>query len=118
MTPVLDAELRARAEIERSPSVYFVLVEDGGAVPVLDTLYAVQLPQDTGRFRVRKDRDGEVRRFDLQFKLRGRWKTVHAAWRQLKGRNLDPAENRPVAITTFATKVLEPMGVKKWNPKK
>lgn len=109
---VLETELKLRAEIERSPSVFFVLVEDGGRTSVLDTLYAVQLPQDIGRFRLRDGLDG----FDLQFKLRGRWKAVHAVWRQLKGRNLDPAENRPFAVTSFAKKILEPMGVKKWKP--
>ena len=107
-----EIELKLRAEIERSPSVFFVLVEDGGQTSVLDTLYAVQLPQDAGRFRIQDGLDG----FYLQFKLRGRWKRVHAVWKQLKGRNLDPAENRPFVVKSFAKKILEPMGVKKWKP--
>ena len=103
-----------RSEIERSPAVFSVLVEDEGEAALLGTLYAVLMPQDADRFRVWDDGDG----FDVMFKLRGRWRRVDAAWRQLKGRDLDPAESRPVAVTTFGRKVLKEYGVKEWKPKK
>ena len=102
------------SEIERSPAVFFVLVEDGGEAALLGTLYAVRMPCDAGRFRVWDDGDG----FDVLFKLRGRWRRVDAAWRQLNGRRLDPAENRPVALVTFGRKVLKEYGVREWKQKK
>ena len=108
-------EPELRSEIERSPDVFFILCEDGDGPTLLGTLYAVLMPQDADRFRVWDDRDG----FDVLFKLRGRWHRVDAAWRQLKRRNLDPAESRPVSITTFGRKVLKKTyGVKEWKPKK
>ena len=107
-------EFVMRSEIERSPTVFSVLVEDNGEAALLGTLYTVRMPHDAGRFRVWDDGEG----FDVMFKLRGRWRRVDAAWRQLKGRDLDPAENRPVALVTFGRKVLKEYGVKKWEPKK
>ena len=108
-------ELALRSEIERSPAVFSVLVEDNGEAALLGTLYSVLMPQDSGRFRVWDDGEG----FDVMFKLRGRWRRVDAAWRQLKGRDLDPAENRPVAVTTFGRKILKnTYGVREWKPKK
>lgn len=108
-------ELELRSEIERSPDVFFILCEDGDGTALLGTLYAVLMPQDAGRFRVWDDGNG----FDVLFKLRGRWHRVDAAWRQLKRRNLDPEESRPVSITTFGRKVLKKTyGVKEWKPKK
>lgn len=103
-----------RPETGGSPATFFVLVEDGGRAALHGTLYAVLMPRDTERFRVWDDGDG----FDVLFKLRGRWRRVDAAWRQLMGRDLDPAENRPVAVTTFGRKVLKEYGAKKWKPKK
>ena len=94
--------------------MFFVLVEDGVHAALRGTLYAVRMPCDAGRFRVRDDGDG----FDVLFKLRGRWRRVDAAWRQLNGRGLDPAENRPVALVTFGRKVLKAYGVKEWKPRK
>ena len=108
------AEPAPRPETERSPATFFVLVEDGGHAALHGTLYAVLMPRDAGRFRVWDDGDG----FDVLFKLRGRWRRVDAARRQLKGRDLDPAENRPVAVTTFGRKVLKEYGVREWKPKK
>ena len=106
-------EPELRSEIERSPAVFSVLVEDNGEAALLGTLYAVQLPSsDLSRFRLWDDEDG----YDVFFKLRGRWRRVDAVWMQLKGR--DPAESRPVAIVTFGRKVLKEYGVKKWKPKK
>ena len=115
MTSVsLASEEKARSEIERSPSVFFVLCDDGADEVTLETLYAVLMPQDAGRFRVWDDDNG----FDVFFKLRGRWHRVNAAWMQLKKRNLDPAENRSIAIVTFGRKILKDRyGVKKWKPK-
>ena len=108
-------EPELRQEIERSPDVFFILCEDGDGTALLGTLYSVLMPQDAGRFRVWDDGNG----FDVLFKLRGRWHRVDAAWRQLKRRNLDPAESRPVSITTFGRKVLKKTyGVKEWKPKK
>ena len=107
-------ELELRSEIERSPDVFFILCEDGDGAALLGTLYAVIMPQDAGRFRVWDDRDG----FDILFELCGRWRRVNAVWRQLKGRNLDPAESRPVSIATFGRKVLKrTYGAKEWKPK-
>ena len=31
------------------------------------------------------------------------------------GRDLDPAESRPVAVTTFGRKILKEYGAKKWK---
>ena len=112
MSAVVEHALRS--EIERSPAVFSVLVEDKGGTALLGTLYAVRMPCDAGRFRVWDDGDG----FDVLFKLRGRWHRVDAAWRQLKGRDLDPAESRPVALVTFGRKVLKAYGVREWKPKK
>lgn len=112
MSAVVEHALRS--EIERSPAVFSVLVEDNGEAALLGTLCTVLMPQDAGRFRVWDDGDG----FDVMFKLRGRWHRVDAAWRQLNGKGLDPAENRPVAVTTFGRKVLGEYGVKRWKPKK
>ena len=64
-----------RPEIERSPAVFSVLVEDGGEAALLGTLCAVHMPRDAGRFRVWDDGEG----FDVMFKLRGRWRRVDAA---------------------------------------
>lgn len=115
MSAAADAELRARSEIEGSPDVFFVLCEDGNRTTLLGTLYAVLMPQDADRLRVWDDGEG----FDVFFKLRGRWHHVDAAWMQLKKRGLDPAENRPVAITSFGRRILrERYGVKEWKPKK
>ena len=112
MSAAEDAETRARLEIERSPGVFFVLCEDGNRDPLLGTMYAVQLPSsDLGRFRLWDDADG----FDIMFKLRGRWRRVNAVWRQLKRLDLDAAENRPVAITTFGRRILKKMGAKEWK---
>ena len=99
---------------DRAPDVFLVLCEDGNGAALLGTLYAVRMPCDAGRFRVWDDGDG----FDVLFKLRGRWHRVDAAWRQLNGRGLDPAENRPVALVTFGRKVLKTYGVREWKPKK
>ena len=99
---------------DRAPDVFFVLCEDGNGAALLGTLYAVSMPWDAGRFRVWDDGDG----FDVLFKLRGRWHRVDAAWRQLNGRGLDPAESRPVAVTTFGRKVLKAYGMKEWKPRK
>lgn len=108
-------ELELRSEIEGSPDVFFILCEDGTGPALYGALYAVIMPQDAGRFRVWDDRDG----FDVLFELYGRWRRVNAIWRQLKKRNLDPAESRPVSITTFGRKVLKKTyGVKEWRPKK
>ena len=112
MSAVVEHALRS--EIERSPAVFSVLVEDNGEAALLGTLYAVLMPQDSGRFRVWDDGEG----FDVMFKLRGRGRRVDAAWRQLKGRDLDPAESRPVALVTFGRKVLKAYGVREWKPKK
>lgn len=98
----------------RAPDVFLVLCEDGNGTALLGTLYAVRMPCDTGRFRVWDDGDG----FDVMFKLRGRWHRVDAAWRQLNGSGLDPAENRPVALVTFGRKVLKEYGVREWKPRK
>lgn len=108
-------ELGLRSEIERSPDVFFILCEDRDGTALLGTLYAVFMPQDVDRFRVCDDKDG----FDVLFELCGRWHRVNAVWKQLKGRNLDPAESRPVLITTFGRKVLKKTyGVKEWKPKR
>ena len=108
-------ELGLRSETERSPDVFFVLCEDGTGPALYGTLYTVIMPQDAGRFRVWDDGNG----FDVLFKLRGRWHRVDAAWRQLKRRNLDPEESRPVSITTFGRRVLKKTyGVKEWKPKR
>ena len=108
-------ELELRSEIERSPDVFFILCEDGDGPALLGTLYAVFMPQDVDRFHVQDDKDG----FDVLFELCGRWRRVSAVWRQLKGRNLDPAESRPVSITTFGRRVLKKTyGVKEWKPKR
>lgn len=108
-------ELGLRSETERSPDVFFVLCEDGMGPALYGTLYTVIMPQDAGRFRVWDDGDG----FDVFFKLRDRWHRVDAAWKQLKGKDLDPAESRPVSITTFGRKVLKKTyGVKEWKPRK
>ena len=112
MSAVVEHALRS--EIERSPVVFSVLVEDNGEAALLGTLYAVLMPQDSGRFRVWDDGEG----FDVMFKLRGRGRRVDAAWRQLKGRDLDPAESRPVALVTFGRKVLKAYGVREWKPGK
>ena len=112
MSAVVEHALRS--EIERSPAVFFVLVEDKGETALLGTLYAVLMPRDAGRFRVWDDGEG----FDVMFKLRGRWRRVDAAWRQLNGTGLDPAENHPVTLVTLGRKVLGKYGVKKWKPKK
>ena len=107
-------ELGLRSEIERSPDVFFVLCDDWNRSTLLGTLYAVQLPSDLGRFRLWDDGKG----FGVFFKLRGRWHRVDAAWRQLKRRNLDPAENRSIAIVTLGRKVLKKTyGVKEWKSK-
>lgn len=108
------AEPVPRPETGRSPAVFFVLVEDGGHAALHGTLHAVLMPRDAERFRVWDDGDG----FDVMFRLRGRWRRVDAAWRRLKGRDLDPAEGRPVAVTTFGRKVLKEYGAKRWKPKK
>ena len=108
-------ELELRSEIERSPDVFFILCEDGDGPALLGTLYAALMPQDADRFRVWDDGNG----FDVLFKLRGRWRRVDAAWRQLKRRSLDPEESRPVSITTFGRRVLKKTyGVKEWKPKR
>ena len=108
-------ELEPRPGIERSPDVFFVLCEDGDGPALLGTLYAVLMPQDAGRFRVWDDGNG----FDVLFELCGRWRRVSAVWRRLKGRSLDPAESRPVSITTFGRRVLKKTyGVKEWKPKR
>ena len=107
-------ELALRSEIERSPAVFFVLMEDKGETALLGTLYAVLMPQDSERFRVWDDGEG----FDVMFKLHGRWRRVDAAWRQLNGRGLDLAENRPVTLVTFGRKVLKAYGVREWKPGK
>lgn len=108
-------ELGLRSETERSPDVFFILCEDGDGTALLGTLYAVIMPQDADRFCVWDDRDG----FDVLFELCGRWRRVSAVWRQLKGRNLDPAESRPISITTFGRRVLKKTyGVKEWKPKR
>ena len=108
-------ELGLRSETERSPDVFFVLCEDRDRTAPLGTLYAVFMPQDVDRFHVQDDKDG----FDVLFELCGRWHRVNAVWKQLKGRNLDPVESRPVLITTFGRKVLKKTyGVKEWKPKK
>lgn len=108
-------ELGLRSETERSPDVFFVLCEDGEGPAILGTLYAVFMPQDVYRFHVQDDKDG----FDVLFELCGRWRRVSAVWKQLKGRNLDPVESRPVLITTFGRRVLKKTyGVKEWKPKR
>ena len=108
-------ELGLRSETERSPDVFFVLCEDGDGPALLGTLYAALMPQDVDRFHVQDDKDG----FDVLFELYGRWRRVNAVWKQLKGRNLDPVESRPVLITTFGRKVLKKTyGVKEWKPKR
>lgn len=108
-------ELGLRSETERSPDVFFVLCDDWNRSTLLGTLYAVQLPSDLGRFRLWDDGKG----FDVLLELCGRWRRVNAVWKQLKGRNLDPAESRPVSITTFGRKVLKKTyGVKEWRPRK
>ena len=105
-------EPELRSEIERSPDVFFVLCEDGNRSTLLGTLYAVQMPSDLSRFRLWDDEDG----YDVFFKLRGRWHRVDAVWMQLKKLELDPAENRPVAIVTFGRRILrERYGVKPWT---
>ena len=112
MSAVVEHALRS--EIERSPAVFSVLVEGNGEAALLGTLCTVHMPCDAGRFRVWDDGEG----FDVFFKLRGRWRRVDAAWRQLNGRGLDPAESRPVALVTFGRKVLKTYGVKSWKPGK
>lgn len=108
-------ELEPRPEIERSPDVFFVLCEDGEGPAILGTLYAVFMPQDVDRFHVQDDKDG----FDVLFELCGRWHRVNAVWKQLKGRNLDLGESRPVSVTTFGRRVLKKTyGVKEWKPKR
>lgn len=114
MSVVSDANSRAETEIASGPDVFSVLVEDGARTVLMGTLYSVLLPQDADRFRVRDDGDG----FDVVFKLRGRWHRVDAAWRQLKGRDLDPAEYRPIAVVSFARKVLKQCGAREWKPKR
>lgn len=111
---VSNATMRAETEIASGPDVFFILCEDKNRSAILGTLYSVLMPQDAARFRVWDDKNG----FDVLFKLRGRWHCVDAAWRQLKGRNLDPAENHPIAITTFGREVLKKTyGVKERKPK-
>ena len=111
-------EPELRPEIERSPDVFFILCEDGDGVALPGTLYAVQLSSassDLSRFRLWDDEEG----FDVLFELCGRWRRVSAVWRRLKGRNLEPAESRPVSITTFGRRVLKKTyGVKEWKPKR
>ena len=112
MSAVVEHALRS--EIERSPAVFSVLVEDKGETALLGTLHAVRMPCDEGRLRVWDDGEG----FYVLFRLRFLWLRVDAAWRQLKGRDLDPAESRPVALVTFGRKVLKAYGVREWKPKK
>lgn len=114
MSVVSNANSRAEAEIASGPDVFSVLVEDGAKSALMGTLYSVLLPQDAARFRVRVGADGF---FDVMFKLRGRWRRVYAAWRQLKGRDLDPAEYRPVAVVSFARKALKRCGAGERKPK-
>ena len=108
-------ELGLRPETERSPDVFFVLCDDWNRSTLLGTLYTVQLPSDLSRFRFWDDGKG----FDVLFELCGRWHRVNAVWKQLKGRNLDLGESRPVLITTFGRRVLKKTyGVKEWKPKR
>ena len=104
---------RAEREIAESPDVWFVLVDGGGAdlaaQGLMMPLYAVQLPQDVDRFRLRDGEEG----LDVMFKFRGRWRRCVAAWRQLKGLGLDPAEGRPCAIGSFGRKALRAAGAKR-----
>lgn len=93
---------KTKAEIDAGPDVWFVLVEydtvgDGNAL--MQPLYAVQLPQDLGRFRIRPSGDDPA---GVMLKFRGRWRRVVSAWRQLKDIEKDAAEARPYAVRSFA----------------
>lgn len=119
MSVVSDAAARAGAKIASGPDVWFVLVQYGPCRDLrtdwwAQPLYAVQFPQDLGRFRLWDDGDG----FDVMFKYRGRWRSVVGAWRQLRSPVLDAAENRPCHVTTFGRRVLKRMGVKEWKAKR
>lgn len=113
MSEVSDAEARRRLELERAPDVYFILLNDPIVSSIcLGPLYAVLLPQDAGRFRVWDDANG----FDVQFRYRGRYRSVFGVWRQLKKEGLDPADSRPVSVVTFGREVLLKQGAKEWKP--
>lgn len=119
MPVVSEAAMRAEAEIAAGPDVWFVLVQYGPCKDLRtdwwsQPLYAVQLPSDLGRFRL-KDGDDE---FSVMFKFRGRWYPLIGAWRQLKKPNLDAAEGRACNIVSFGRRILKPMGVKAWKARK
>ena len=119
MSVISDATTRAEAETASGPDVWFVLVQYGPCKDLRtdwwsQPLYAVQLPVDLGRFRLRDDGSG----FDVMFKFRGRWYPVVGAWRQLKRMNLDAAENRACNVVAFGRKILKEMGVKPWKARK
>ena len=110
-----DATMRAETEIASGPDVWFVLVQyeahkdmrnDWWAQPI----YAVQLPFDLPRFRLKDEND----EFSVMFKFRRRWYPLIGAWRQLKQLNLDAAEGRAYNIVSFGRRILKPMGVKPW----
>lgn len=119
MSVVKDATARAEAEIASGPDVWFVLVQYGPRKDLRNDwwaqpLYAVQLPDDLWRFRL-KDEDDE---FSVMFKFRGRWYPIIGAWRQLKKLNLDAAEGRACNVVSFGHRILKRMGVKAWKARK
>lgn len=119
MSVVSDAMTRAGAETASGPDVWFVLVQYGPCKDLRtdwwsQPLYAVQLPSDLGRFRLKDEND----EFSVMFKFRGRWYPLIGAWRQLKRMNLDVAENRAYSVVAFGRKILKEMGVKTWKARK
>lgn len=116
---VSDATTRAEEETASGPDVWFVLVQYGPCKDLRtdwwsQPLYAVQLPDDLWRFRLRDDANG----FDVYFKFRRRWYPLVGVWRQLKRMNLDAAENRACNVVAFGRKILKEMGVKPWKARK
>ena len=119
MSVVSDAAIRAETEIASGPDVWFVLVQYGPCKDLRtdwwsQPLYAVQLPSDLGRFRLKDEND----EFSVMFKFRRRWYPLIGAWRQLKRMNLDAAENRACNVVAFGRKILKEMGVKPWKARK
>lgn len=93
------------------PDVYFVEFEHRSGSLSKDPLYAVQLPQDIGLFRLWDDENG----LDLMFFYGRRWhRLTGRIWKQRKGLELDAAMNDRVPIASFCRK-LRKMGVKRWK---
>lgn len=116
---VSDAATRAGAETASGTDVWLVLVRHGPCEDLRtdwwsQPVYAVQLPSDLGRFRL-KDEDNE---FSVMFESEGRWYPLVGVWRQTRRMNLDAAGNRAYSVVTFGRNILKPIGVKTWKARK